>query len=133
MFLYNIIMLLNYCCLVQVPVAATFIQPFTSLSPKNQMFDSPSNAVDCKAIVNPRRYSKLSWSPIAVPNITVQFSGEIDHPFQVRRAISATPISLISAVCGATIEPYQIVVLYTPSQQNSNMKFAGKIVYGKKF
>ena len=126
-------MLLNYCRLVQVPVAATFIQPFTSLSPKNEMFDSPSNAVDCKPIVNPRRFSKLSWTPIAVPNITVQFSGEIDHPFQVRRAISATPISLISAVCGATIEPYQIVVLYTPSQQNSNMKFAGKFVYGEKF
>ena len=133
MFLFNIIMLLNYCCLVQVPLAATFIQPFTSLSPRNEMFDSPSNAVVCKAIVNPSRYSELSWRLYGPANITVKFSGEIENPFQARRGISVAPIDLISAVSGATIEPYQIMVLYTPSQQNPNMRFAGKIAYGKKF
>ena len=67
------------------------------------------------------------------PNITVRFSGEIENPLRVWRAMRVTPIKLMSAVCGATIEPYQIAVLYTPSRQNPSMKFAGKIVYGKKF
>ena len=124
-------MLLNYCCLVQVAVAVTFLQTFTCLSPLFEVITAPCNAVVCKPIVNPSKYSEQSWRPFGeLLNITVQISGNIENLFQIQRG---TPIDLLSNAVGATIEPYQIVVLYTPSQQNSNMKFAGKFVYGEKF
>ena len=120
-------------------MAVTYMQPWTMLRPLIEVGSSHVSTqiqkYGVKNIVNPSKYYEETFQ-LGLPgwvNITLQVGSHIENPLSSERLMTITPIDAISAVAGATIDHYQIVAFYTPSQQNPNMKFAGKIVYGDNF
>ena len=114
------------------------MQPWTVVRPFVEVVHRQRERTDYQPIQDSSKYSEETMQLSPFPewiNITAQVCGNIDNPFKSARLIlgGLTPIDLISAAAGSTIDHYQIAAFYTPSRQNPNRKFAGKIVYGKKF
>ena len=113
------------------------MQPWTMLRPLIEVDSSYVSTqiqiYGVKNIASPGKYYEETFQLGVRCNFTLQVGSYSERPFNLERLITDYPISLISAAAGPTIDHYQIVFFYTPSQQSPNMKFAGKIVYGKNF
>ena len=111
------------------------MQPWTVVRPFVEVVHRQRERTDYQPIQDSSKYSEETMQLSPFPewiNITAQVCGNIDsNPIEIWGRL--TPIDLISAAAGSTIDHYQIAAFYTPSRQNPNRKFAGKIVYGKKF